>query len=297
LAANLFTVYMICFRNCGMSKTACIYLAALAILDTLCLFWGALLDLSLYWLQEYPFWNKPPWCGLLTVMEYGSMFSSIWIVVIFTMERYLVLRSTHARHHCSQLKTTLRITLSVILVSHLIAVPAYWIHLSVKANFTIASQTKELPSCTYNDDIYSTVIVWIHTFIQGGIPFVLIIIFNSLIGHQLYKASSLFTKDQRKTITGITTRSHITKTILILFTVSITFVVLTLPRFVTYCILRTLFNTPMHKRDDYGKLINVFADVAIMMQYLNSAINFILYCVVSKRFRQESWALLTCTQN
>eukprot|EP00061_Rhincodon_typus_P003159 g19433.t1 len=234
-----------------MSKVARLYLISLAIVDSMCLFWGGIVDLSLSWLDPNLFWNHSPWCGLVTVMEYGSVFSSIWIVIVFTLERYLVLRSTQARQQCSQTKVTIQIILSVILVSHLIAIPTYWINNSELQNVTLYNQTFQLPICTYSDSFFSTVVVWFHTFISGGIPYMLLIFFNCLIGQQLYRASRMFTREQLKSINGVTTRKLMKKSILILFTVSFTFVLLSLPRFVTYCILRTAYNTPKHNRDDY----------------------------------------------
>ncbi|XP_078398720.1 putative G-protein coupled receptor 139 isoform X1 [Cetorhinus maximus] len=294
IPANLLTVYTINYRKCGMSKIARLYLLSLAIADSMCLFWGGLIDLSLGWLDPYPFWNSSPWCGLVTVLEYGSVFSSIWIVIIFTLERYLVLRSTQTRQHCSQTKVTIRIILSVTLIAHLIAVPAYWINNSELRNLTLNNETVLLPVCEYSDSFYSTAVVWFHTFVSGGIPYILLIIFNCLIGQQLYTASRMFTQEQLKSINGVTTRKLVKKSILILFTVSFAFVLLSLPRFVTYCILRTAYNTPNHDRDDYSQLINVFADIGIMLQWLNSAINFLLYCVVSEQFRTEFILVLTC---
>ncbi|XP_072356142.1 probable G-protein coupled receptor 139 [Scyliorhinus torazame] len=294
IPANLLTVYTIHYRKCGMSKVARCYLISLAIADSMCLFWGGLIDLSLGWLDPYRFWNSSPWCGLVTVLEYGSVFSSIWIVIVFTLERYLVLRSTHARQHCSQTKVAIRIIFSVIVITHLIAVPAYWINSSELRNFTQDNETRVMPICGYNDSFYSTAVVWFHTFISGGIPYILLIIFNCLIGQQLYTASRMFTREQLKSINGVTTRRLVKKSILILFTVSFAFVVLSLPRFVTYCILRTVYNTPKHNRDDYSQLINLFADIGIMLQWLNSATNFLLYCVVSEQFRTEFFLVLNC---
>ncbi|XP_043917786.1 probable G-protein coupled receptor 139 [Protopterus annectens] len=294
LPANLFTAYMIQFQKCGMSKTAGIYLTSLAIMDFFCLLWGALIDLSLYWLQGYTFWNREPWCGLLTVMEYGAMFSSIWIIVAFTIERYLVLRSTHARQQHSESAITVKIVFGVIVTSHLIGVPSFWINEVLVGNFTSGNETKALPQCTYKDDAYATVVVWLHTFIQGGIPFSLIMVFNFLLGYELHKAGKMFTKEQKKAMNVIGRKGVVTRTMLLLLTVSFTFVALCLPRFVTYCILRTIYNTPNHDRNDYKQLINVFADIGIMLQYLNSAINFLLYCVVSKQFRFAFWTLLSC---
>uniref|UniRef100_A0A3Q3BA92 Probable G-protein coupled receptor 139 n=1 Tax=Kryptolebias marmoratus TaxID=37003 RepID=A0A3Q3BA92_KRYMA len=268
-SANLFTFYMICFRKCGMSNTAIIYLSCLAIVDTLYLVWVILLDLTLtFWIVQ-PFWHSYPWCGILGFLQYGSLYSSSWIVVVFTIERYLVLSSIAAKQHFSQpwvIKTTC---------------------IAIVLNMT-------LPRCRYRKHTYSTVVVWISTFLSGGIPIVLVIIFNYLIGYHLCRASNLFTKEERSIMYGRNTRGTLKRTILLLGIVSVAFVVLSLPRFVTYCILRTKYNDESFDRNDYSIPINVAGDLANMLQNLNSTTNFLLYCMVSRRFRQELLQVLTC---
>ncbi|KAK1170209.1 putative G-protein coupled receptor 139 [Acipenser oxyrinchus oxyrinchus] len=292
IPVNLFTFYMIRFRKCEMSETAIIYLSALAIVDCFYLLWVALLDLSLSFLLDHPFWHAYPWCGILTFLEYGSLFSSTWIVVVFTIERYLVLRMTKVKMHFSHSKATVRIILAVVLLCHLVAIPDYWINSVTMFNYTTDGENITLPRCFYENTMFSTLVVWINTFISGGIPFTLIIVFNSLIGYHLTQASKMFTKEQQRIIKGVTTKGMVRRTILLLFTVSFTFVALCLPRFVTYCILRTAYNYPDFNRDDYNLSINVFGDIAIMLQNLNSTTNFLLYCMVSKGFRQELRNLL-----
>ncbi|XP_072912028.1 probable G-protein coupled receptor 139 [Hemitrygon akajei] len=294
IPANFLTIYTLYSRRCGMSMVARLYLISLAVADSLCLFWGALIDLSLVWLDPSPFWVISPWCELLTVLEYGSIFTSTWIVITFTIERYLVLRSTRVRQPDSQTKVTIRVIISVAVASHLIAAPAYWIYNSELLNSTVPNQTEKARKCTYSDSFFSTAVVWFYTLVSGGIPYILLILFNILIGHQLYTASRMFTQEQLRSINGVTVRGLVKKSILILFTISFTFVLLTLPRFVTYCILRTAYNRPDHNRDDYNQMINFFADIGNMMQWLNFAINFLLYCVISKSFRQEFLQVLTC---
>ena len=153
----------------------------------------------------------------------------------------------------------------------------------------------ELPRCVYRDATYTTVLVWITTFLSGGVPIVLVILFNSLIICHLSRASQLFTEEESRAMRGRSTRCMVRRTILLLGTVSVTFVVLSLPRFVTYCILRTQYNHKDFDRNDYGMIINVVSDVANMLQNLNSTTNFLLYCVVSRGFRQELLQVLTCT--
>ncbi|KAI9517064.1 hypothetical protein NQZ68_008319 [Dissostichus eleginoides] len=294
IPANLFTFYMICFRKCGMSDTAIIYLSCLAIMDTFYLVWVILVDLTLtFWLLQ-PFWNSNPWCSILGVLQYGSLYSSSWIVVVFTIERYLVLRSTAAKQHFSQAQVTKLTCVAIVLVSHVVSVPLGWINIVSPVNITVDGHNVTLPRCHYRDEAYSTYIVWITTFLSGGIPIVLVIIFNYLIGYHLCRASNLFTKEERRVMRGRSTRGMLRRTILLLGTVSVTFVVLSLPRFVTYCILRTKYNNENFNRNDYNIPINVAGDLANMLQNLNSTTNFLLYCMVSRRFRRELLQVATC---
>ncbi|XP_053301867.1 probable G-protein coupled receptor 139 [Pleuronectes platessa] len=294
IPANLFTFYMVCFRKCGMSDTATIYLSCLAIVDTFYLVWVILLDLTLnFWLLQ-PFWHSQPWCGILGFLQYGSLYSSSWIVVIFTIERYLVLRSTVAKQHFSQPWVTKLTCIAVVLVSHIVSVPVGWINNVTPVSFLVDGENVTQPRCHYRDETYTTVIVWITSFLSGGIPIVLVIIFNYLIGYHLCRASNLFTKEERRVMHGRSTRGMLRRTILLLGTVSVTFVVLSLPRFVTYCILRTKYNHEYFDRDDYRIPINVAGDLANMLQNLNSSTNFLLYCMVSRRFRRELVQVVTC---
>ncbi|KAL2081946.1 hypothetical protein ACEWY4_021764 [Coilia grayii] len=293
--SNLFTFYMICFRNCGMSETAIIYLSCLAIVDTFYLVWVILLDLCLTFLQLQPFWHSQPWCGMLGVLQYGALYSSSWIVVVFTIERYLVLSVTAAKQRFTRSRTTVLTCVSIVAASHLVSVPMGWINDVTVVNLTLGERNVTLPRCRYRQATYSTVLVWVTTFLSGGIPIVLVAIYNSLIAYHLCRSSRLFTKEERRTIRGCNgTRGVVRRTIILLGTVSAAFVALSLPRFVTYCILRTEYNDKDFDRNDYSMPINVISDLANMLQNLNSTTNFLLYCMVSRRFRQELLCTLTC---
>lgn len=293
IPANLFTFYMICFHKCGMSESAMVYLSCLAIVDTFYLVWVILIDLTLtFWVRQ-PFWHSHPWCGILGFLQYGSIYSSSWIVVVFTIERYLVLRSTRAKQHFSKAGLTKLMCVGIVLASHLVSVPHGWINFVSRVDFTANGMNVSLPRCHYRDATYSTVIVWITSYLSGGVPIVLVIIFNYLIGYHLSRASNLFTKEERRVMHS-RSRGVLRRTLLLLGTVSVAFVVLSLPRFVTYCILRTIYNKEDFDRNDYSIPINVAGDVANMLHNLNYTTNFLLYCMVSRRFRREIVNALTC---
>ncbi|XP_060769521.1 probable G-protein coupled receptor 139 [Neoarius graeffei] len=287
IPANIFTFYMLCCRVCGMSDSARVYLSCLAVVDTWYLVWVTMLDLSLVFLQPQPFWHTHPWCGIISFLQYGMFYSSAWLVVAFTIERYLVLRVMVGRQRHLQVRHALLTCTTIILLSHLASVPLSWINAVVQVNQTLNGQTVTVPRCLYRDAIYSTVVVWVTSFLSSGVPILLIIIFNSLIAYQLLGSSRLFTKEERQTIRAFQRRGSARRTLLLLGFVSVAFVVLSLPRFVTYCILRTVHNDKDFDRDDYTIAVNVISDVANMLHNLNSATNFLLYCVASRRFRRE----------
>lgn len=163
-----------------------------------------------------------------------------------------------------------------------------------QVNLTMHGQTVTVPRCLYRDAFYSTVVVWVTSFLSSGVPILLVIIFNSLIAYQLLSSGRLFTKEERRTIRACQTRGSARRTLVLLGIVSVAFVVLSLPRFVTYCILRTKHNHKEFDRDDYTIAINVIGDVANMLHNLNSGTNFLLYCVASSRFRQEIGNTFRC---
>ncbi|XP_027030958.2 probable G-protein coupled receptor 139 [Tachysurus fulvidraco] len=287
IPANLFTLYMLCWRVCGMSDSARVYLSFLAVADTCYLLWVTLLDLSLVFLQPQPFWHAHPWCGVLNFLQFGMFYASAWLVVAFTIERYLVFRVMVIRQRHLQVRHAILTCTAIILLSHLASIPLSWINTVVQVNLTRNGQMVTVPRCLYRDALYSTVVVWVTSFLSSGVPIVLVIIFNSLIAYHLLGSGRLFTKEERQTIRASRTRGSARRTLLLLGIVSVAFVVLSLPRFITYCILRTKHNHRHYNRDDYTITINVMGDVANMLHNLNSGTNFLLYCVVSRRFRHE----------
>ncbi|XP_028809282.1 probable G-protein coupled receptor 139 [Denticeps clupeoides] len=282
IPANLFTFYLIRFHKCGMSKTAGVYLSCLAVVDAFYLVWVILLDLCLTFLQVRPFWHSYPWCGVIDFLQYGAIYSSAWIVVVFTIERYLALSVTAARPHAARLSCA-----AIVLSSHLVSVPMNWINEVKAVNATLGGGNASLPLCTYHDAAYVAALVCVASVLSSGVPIVLIVLFNTLVALHLRRSSRLFTQEERRAIRGARGRGRARRTVLLLCAVSAAFALLSLPRFVTYCILRTRHNRPDFDRDDYGLPINVLGDVAVMLQNLSSASNFLLYCVVSRRFRRE----------
>ncbi|KAK3506674.1 hypothetical protein QTP70_014184, partial [Hemibagrus guttatus] len=255
---NLFTFYMLCWRVCGMSDSARVYLSFLAVVDTCYLLWVTLLDLSLVFLQPQPFWHAHPWCSVINFLQFGTFYASAWLVVAFTIERYLVFRVMAIPQRHLQVRHALLTCISIVLLSHLASIPLSWINTVVQVNLTWNGQTVTVPRCLYREAFYSTVVVGGDVLPRSAGPF-------GPPGPEVPPAGHCCCSGLSRWL----------------------FVILGLPRFITYCILRTKHNHKDFNRDDYTVAINVVGDVANMLHNLNSGTNFLLYCVVSRRFRHE----------
>lgn len=118
-----------------MSDSARVYLSFLAVVDTCYLLWVTLLDLSLVFLQPQPFWHAHPWCGVLNFLQFGMFYASAWLVVAFTIERYLVFRVMVIRQRHLQVRHALLTCTAIILLSHLASIPLSWINTVVQVQF------------------------------------------------------------------------------------------------------------------------------------------------------------------
>lgn len=115
-----------------MSDSARVYLSFLAVVDTCYLLWVTLLDLSLVFLQPQPFWHAHPWCGVINFLQFGTFYASAWLVVAFTIERYLVFRVMVIPQRHLQVRHALLTCTSIVLLSHLASIPLSWINTVVQ---------------------------------------------------------------------------------------------------------------------------------------------------------------------
>ena len=109
------------------------------------------------------------------------------------------------------------------------------------------------------------------------------IITNCAIIYKLLMAKFL-TKRRGTESTCQALSKNATKGTAMLITVSITFIILTGPTGVSFII------DPLNAHPIQRVVIN-------LMQYLNHAINGVLYCIVGTRFRNELFKAISCRRN
>ncbi|XP_030641119.1 probable G-protein coupled receptor 139 [Chanos chanos] len=285
IPSNIMTFFIFWRRNCMISRSSTFYLMAMAVADTAVLLFIVVLELTIKYHTPEPFWSQEPWCSVRDIFNYGASNASIWLVVIFTAERFLAINTWSLKNRLCTPRCALWAIATVFVVSHLLAIPYYWAYMSV--------YNAELQRwfCIYRPDastLYVHSLVGLQTLLSHILPFLIILILNGLILRQISLSNRVHATPKTDSSRGQRAtpllRSRKRKSVVLLVTVSMSFVLLSVMRSVTQIIVRTIH---VPDRDDYGLAINVAADLGTMLSLSNAAINMYLYACTQAKFRQE----------
>ncbi|XP_019596007.2 putative G-protein coupled receptor 142 [Rhinolophus sinicus] len=187
------------------------------------------------------------------ILEFAANHASVWIAVLLTIDRYDAL--CHPLHHraASSPGRTRRAITIVLGAALLTGIPFYW-WLDVWRDADPPSTLDE-------------VLKWAHCLIVYFIPCGIFLVTNSAIICRL----------RRRGQSGL--RPRVGKSTAILLGVTTLFTFLWAPRI--FVMLFHLYVAPVHR--DWR--VHLALDVANMAAMLNTAVNFGLYCFVSKTFR------------
>lgn len=266
------------------------YLMACAVADSLVLIFIVVLELSVKYHQTEPFWSHEPWCSLRDIFNYGAYNASTWLVVMFTIERFIAIHTWKMKYKICAPRCAAWTIAAVFVFSHLFALPYYWSNTSVyKNNQTWCIYSPEAPARF----IYA--LVGFQTLQAYILPFVIILTLNGLILRLISLSNRVHVAADPTSRVGRALpllRSRKRKSVVLLVTVSMSFVMLSITRATTQIILRT---THMYAfdRNDYDHRINIAADIGSMLSLSNAAVNMYLYVCTQSKFRQE---LLTCVR-
>ncbi|XP_063171110.1 probable G-protein coupled receptor 139 [Candoia aspera] len=253
LPANILTVIILSQLVARRQKSSYNYLLALAVADLLVLFFIVFVD---FLLEDFILKKKMPEIldKIIEVLEFSSIHTSIWITVPLTIDRYIAVCHPLKYHMVSYPARTRKVIVSVYIICFLTSIPYYWWPNIWKEDYT--------------STLVHHILIWIHCFTIYLVPCSIFFILNSIIVYKLRQKCNF-------RLRGYSTG----KTTAILFTITSIFAVLWAPRIIM--ILYHLYVSPIHN----SWSVHIVSDVANMLALLNTAINFFLYCFISKRFR------------
>ncbi|KAL8586598.1 hypothetical protein ACOMHN_053951 [Nucella lapillus] len=229
-------------------------------------------------------------CQMVMYLHYVSRFLSAWLVVAFTVERYIGVCHPLRRRDICTISTTRRLVLGLVIISFLINVFK-----------PLLSQVQHIPGwgnmCTAhpNHRRLSFVLDSLYAVMITFVPFVVITVFNLLIIRKLLRHNRT-----RKQVRVVTEESVIRlEFTLILLAVSFCFVALNVPYFATWLKLfltsRYVSFTTFTRPTD----LDYFRGVAFITRaifYVNYCINFFLYSITGAYFRRELRMLFVLRQ-
>ncbi|XP_014486284.1 PREDICTED: thyrotropin-releasing hormone receptor [Dinoponera quadriceps] len=258
-----------------------IYLGALAISDS-----GFLVMVCLVWLNEFNIhlFNESGYCQSIVYVSAVCSFLSVWLVVAFTVERYVAVKYPLRRQSLCTIARAKVVIIGLTVLAILLSGP-----------FLLFSGPRKVPTRYGNTTLCYLATGWeswanaynyVDTVLTFAVPLTMIVIFNTLIARNIYKHDHV-----RRTLTiesdvsnekdarNARDRMPQTKVTKMLLIVSSAFLCLNMPSFV----LRMF---AFYDQSQKYWLISAQQMCNILFN-TSFGINFILYCASGQNFRKE----------
>lgn len=255
-----------------------IYIATLAVTDTMCL----LCKLLAVHLVRYPSLPEEVSCGLMLFLFFFAQYSASWLIVIISLERFV---AVWFPLRVSLISTKRHAVLFLVIGSLIFIGPSVW-------TFWLYARLDHDhygPVCVIRlrYDVARAVLKKLHPILYIILPFVLILVTNVLIIFGLRKARRF---GQQVKVNGFRTRGRYqapSKMTAMLLTTAFVFLLLEL-----LMVILTLFR---HYSDaglesfveDY-----FFVEMAQTLEDTNHAVNFFLYFCSGAKFRETFLCLI-----
>ena len=282
------TLSIITFSRKELRKnTSALYFIVLAIADLLSLYLGLLR----YYIRELIFIDirekNEVVCKVHVFLVGFIRHFSAWILVTVTIERFIaVWYPFKAKTICTMRNGAIALAVLGVLVFSANAHSLWTMEFVPEFNTTDSFQCRKgryKGIKFFNLNIWP----WIDSFLASYCPFAIMLVFNILIIIRLTQ-SHWYRKQ------GLRTRSHsnvkMTSMTAMLLVVTFAFFMLTTPATVYFIGQYTWWKEEKLK---YPERFEVFWAATNILKYLNSAINFPLYCICGPKFRRELTEMFT----
>ncbi|XP_048380061.1 probable G-protein coupled receptor 139 [Stegostoma tigrinum] len=233
------------------------------------------------------FFYVTPVCSVNLGLMRGSRDASVWSTVIFTIDRFVAIS-------CLKLKTrycTEKVAAVVIgAVCGMSCFKNTFWYFSYEPLYTIGniSWQCKIKSIFYTSPSWAAY-DWIDSISAPCLPFVLILLLNAVTVRQILKAiqtrKRLRVGKQAENLTDTEVNNR-RKSIILLFCISGSFILLWLPTLVTFLYIR-IKNFSYFSGSNYNESNFILEESGHMLQILSSCINPFIYAGTQSKFRYE----------
>ncbi|XP_038656987.1 probable G-protein coupled receptor 139 [Scyliorhinus canicula] len=283
--ANLVTIVTLSRGNCSLSKCISIYMVAMATGDLLVM----IINVMVYYIFSYhfphSFLSHTPVCKFILYMITVSLDLSVWFTVSFTFDRFIIICSqTFKTKYCTERTAALVITMFSILI--------FIKNIPLFSAYELEQMINKLwwgcrPNLAILSSSFGAMFIWFHSIWRVWLPFTLIVLFNSLTIRRVLVASRV-----RRRLRGHSSENQSDsemenrrKSIILLFTISGSFILLWLTESVSFVTTRLINTNKYH--GDYTAPAYIATETGAMMKFLNSCINTLIYAATQSKFREE----------
>ncbi|XP_034716382.1 probable G-protein coupled receptor 142 [Etheostoma cragini] len=200
----------------------------------------------------------------VSAAEFAANHASIWSTVPLTVDRYVALCHPLLHRQISYPARARRIIAVVLALALVSGVPFFW--------WSDMWRNSDPPTAL------DTVLIWTHVTIIYFLPCSIFLVLNSLIIHTL-RVRKTQQRCQEECGPKSAPPRRLGKTTAMLLAITSVFSVLWAPR--TVVVIYHLYVSSVHR--DWR--VHLAYDLSNMLAMLNTAVNFFLYCFVSKPFR------------
>ncbi|KAM9425786.1 putative G-protein coupled receptor 142 [Pholidichthys leucotaenia] len=200
----------------------------------------------------------------VSAAEFAANHASIWSTVPLTVDRYVALCHPLLHRQISYPARARRIIGAVLALSLASGVPFFW--------------WSDMWRDSHPPTVLDSVLIWSHVTIIYFLPCSIFLVLNSLIIHTL-RARQQRPSCQEEHSPKLAPPQRLGKSTAMLLAITSVFSILWAPR--TVVVIYHLYVSSVHQ--DWR--VHLAYDLSNMLAMLNTAVNFFLYCFVSKPFR------------
>ncbi|XP_067834214.1 probable G-protein coupled receptor 139 [Heptranchias perlo] len=286
LPANLLTIVILYRANCGLSKGVTFYLLGMTTVDLLVIVSNVMVYYILYYYFPFSFLNYTAVRRLNEVINYAAIDCSVWFTVTFTFDRFVAICCQKLKaKYCTE-RTAVLVTVTVCVVFSLKNVPLYFAFEPVSIMNHVEWGAEIKPS--YHMLPCWLAFDWLDTVLCPLAPYLLILFFNALTIRHILMVSRIRRGFQGHRTCGNDSDPEMQsrrKSIILLFAISGTFIVLWMPYVLFFLLSRITFNH--YNPSDYTDPFLIAEYTGDMFQLLSSCTNTCIYALAQTKFRKE----------